>query len=92
MPTYDYRCKHCGHVFEAFQGINDAPLRRCPKCHKNGVERLISAGAGVIFKGSGFYQTDYKHGSSRPNKGASNGGSSSQKKDSAGGKQDGAAD
>ena len=59
MPTYEYRCKSCKHAFEALQSISAAPLRRCPKCGK-GVERLISAGAGIIFKGSGFYQTDYR--------------------------------
>jgi len=59
MPTYEYRCKRCGHEFERFQGITEKPLRRCPKCGK-AVERLIGTGAGIIFKGSGFYQTDYR--------------------------------
>ena len=59
MPTYEYRCKSCGHTFEKFQPITAAPVRRCPKCKKS-VERLIGAGAGVIFKGSGFYGTDYR--------------------------------
>ncbi len=59
MPTYEYKCTKCGHVFEAFQKMSDAPLKQCPKC--NGpVERLISGGTGLIFKGSGFYITDYK--------------------------------
>jgi putative FmdB family regulatory protein len=60
MPTYDYRCDACGHAFEKFQSITAAPLRKCPKCGKNKVKRLLGTGAGVIFKGSGFYQTDYR--------------------------------
>jgi putative FmdB family regulatory protein len=60
MPTYDYECKKCGEKTEIFHGINDAPKRKCPACGKNSLKRLISAGAGVIFKGTGFYETDYK--------------------------------
>ncbi|PTX90771.1 zinc ribbon domain-containing protein [Opitutus sp. ER46] len=60
MPTYDYACPKCGHTFEAFQSMKDAPLKTCPKCKKTGVKRLLGAGAGLIFKGSGFYITDYK--------------------------------
>ena len=60
MPTYDYRCKLCGHELEVFQSITDEPLKKCPKCGRRGLERLIGAGAGIIFKGSGFYTTDYK--------------------------------
>jgi putative FmdB family regulatory protein len=60
MPTYDYECNKCGHRFEAFQSISDKPINRCPKC-KGPVKRLIGAGAGLIFKGSGFYITDYKN-------------------------------
>jgi putative FmdB family regulatory protein len=56
MPTYDYR----GHAFEHFQSIRDPSLRKCPKCGKPKLERLIGAGAGVLFKGGGFYQTDYR--------------------------------
>lgn len=59
MPTYEYECTHCGHSFEAFQKITDKPLNKCPKCN-NKVKRLISSGAGIIFKGSGFYATDYR--------------------------------
>jgi putative FmdB family regulatory protein len=59
MPTYEYECRSCGHRFEAFQSIKDRPLRRCPACGK-GVKRLIGAGAGIIFRGSGFYETDYR--------------------------------
>ncbi len=59
MPTYEYECKKCGH-FEEFQSITAAPLTRCPKCHGK-VHRLLGTGSGIIFKGSGFYETDYKH-------------------------------
>ena len=59
MPTYEYECTHCGHTFEASQKITDPPLGSCPKCHKK-VKRLISGGSGIIFKGSGFYATDYR--------------------------------
>jgi putative FmdB family regulatory protein len=60
MPTYEYTCGNCGHQFEHFQSITASPLRRCPACGKNKLKRLIGAGAGVIFKGTGFYQTDYR--------------------------------
>lgn len=63
MPTYDYECKDCGHCLEAFQSIMAKPLRKCPKCGKMKLVRLIAGGAGVIFKGSGFYATDYQRGS-----------------------------
>ena len=59
MPTYDYECSVCGHRFEAFQKMTDEPLKKCPSC-EGGVRRLIGAGCGLIFKGSGFYITDYK--------------------------------
>lgn len=59
MPTYEYECKACGKVLEIFQNITARPLRQCPVC-KGPVRRLIGRGAGVIFKGSGFYQTDYR--------------------------------
>ena len=58
MPTYEYECKTCGHHFEKFQGINDTPIKICPECGGQ-VRRLPGIGAGVIFKGSGFYATDY---------------------------------
>jgi putative FmdB family regulatory protein len=64
MPSYDYRCKKCGHRFEAFQKITDEPLMKCPQCSGQ-VERLISGGNGLIFKGSGFYITDYKSGNEK---------------------------
>ncbi len=60
MPTYEYRCEACGHEFEKFQSITAAPIKQCPKCNKKRVKRLISTGAGLIFKGSGFYITDYR--------------------------------
>lgn len=59
MPTYEYKCNGCDYQFEAFQSISEAPLSTCPKCG-NSVERLISGGAGVIFKGTGYYTTDSK--------------------------------
>jgi putative FmdB family regulatory protein len=61
MPTYEYECKDCGHTFDAFQSMSDAPLKICPECGKE-VRRLINGGSGVIFKGSGFYVTDKKGG------------------------------
>jgi putative FmdB family regulatory protein len=60
MPTYDYECQNCGHTTEAFQSISDDPLTTCPECGKDELKRLISAGVGIIFKGSGFYATDSK--------------------------------
>jgi putative FmdB family regulatory protein len=60
MPTYEYKCDACGHAFEKFQSIKAAPIRKCPNCGKMKVKKLISKGAGLIFKGSGFYITDYR--------------------------------
>ena len=60
MPTYDYACEACGHAFEHFQSMSSRRLRTCPNCKKKKLVRLVGAGAGVIFKGSGFYETDYK--------------------------------
>jgi len=59
MPTYEYECLRCKHVFDTFQEITNKPLKRCPKC-KGKVKRRIGAGAGILFKGSGFYTTDYR--------------------------------
>lgn len=67
MPTYDYKCLECNHRFELFQPMTASPLEECPKCHGK-IKRLIGAGAGPIFKGSGFYQTDYKNKSAKTNK------------------------
>jgi putative FmdB family regulatory protein len=60
MPTYDYVCGACGHALEIFHSISEAPKRKCPKCGKSKLERQIGAGAGFLFKGSGFYKTDYR--------------------------------
>ena len=60
MPTYDYECDTCGHEFELFQSISDAVKRKCPECGKQKLRRLFGTGAAVVFKGSGFYQTDYR--------------------------------
>jgi putative FmdB family regulatory protein len=63
MPTYDYECTQCGHAFEISQKMSDALLSKCPACGKKKLKRLIGGGAGIIFKGSGFYATDYRKGS-----------------------------
>ncbi|HOW35758.1 MAG TPA: zinc ribbon domain-containing protein [Candidatus Omnitrophota bacterium] len=60
MPTYQYECSACGHQLEAFQSMTEKKLKKCPKCGKNSLDRLIGSGTGIIFKGSGFYETDYK--------------------------------
>ncbi len=60
MPTYDYSCDACNHEFEVFEPITAQPQKKCPKCKKNKLRRLFGAGGGLIFKGSGFYQTDYR--------------------------------
>ncbi len=60
MPTYEYQCDNCQHEFEKFQSITANSLRKCPECGKMKLQRLIGSGAGIIFKGSGFYETDYR--------------------------------
>ena len=60
MPTYEYRCEACGHDFERFQKMSDEPIRECPDCGQLEVRRRISSGGGVVFKGPGFYATDYR--------------------------------
>jgi putative FmdB family regulatory protein len=60
MPTYEYACPDCGHEFEQFQPITAKPLRKCPQCGRRRLRRLVGSGAGIIFKGSGFYATDYR--------------------------------
>jgi putative FmdB family regulatory protein len=60
MPTYQYECGACGHEFEALQSMTDKKLKKCPKCGKLKLHRLIGRGSGIIFKGTGFYETDYK--------------------------------
>jgi putative FmdB family regulatory protein len=81
MPTYEYACEACGHRFEEFQSIKAKPIEVCPKCGKKKVKRLISGGAGFLFKGSGFYITDYRSESYK----------SAAKAESGGGKSDTAA-
>ncbi len=83
MPTYDYECKACHHRWELFQSIKAEPEKKCPKCGKKRAERVIGPGAGILFKGSGFYQTDYR--SSAYKKAAE-----ADKKASEAGKSDGA--
>ena len=60
MPTYDYVCDHCGHTFEEMQSFKDDPLKTCPKCGTDALRRLFDTGAAILFKGSGFYETDYR--------------------------------
>ena len=60
MPTYDYVCDGCGHAFELFQSMTEQAKKTCPKCHKKKLRRLIGAGGAIMFKGSGFYKTDYR--------------------------------
>ena len=66
MPTYEYACQKCGHEFEQFQSMRDEPLKKCPKCKKQSLKRLVGGGAGLIFKGTGFHITDYKKKSGTP--------------------------
>ena len=66
MPTYEYLCNSCGHEFERFESITAQPNNACPKCSKKKAERRISGGGGLIFKGSGFYCTDYRKSASSP--------------------------
>ncbi len=82
MPTYDYVCEACEHEFEEFQSMSAKPLKKCPDCGKNKLKRLIGTGAGVIFKGSGFYETDYRSDSYNKAAKADKAGSSSSSSDS----------
>lgn len=66
MPTYEYECEKCGHEFERFQSMKDDPIKNCPECKAKKVRRLIGSGGGIIFKGTGFYETDYKRKESAP--------------------------
>lgn len=85
MPTYDYECQACGHAWELFQSMKDDPVKSCPKCKKRKAKRLMGLGAGLIFKGSGFYETDYKRaGSGKKENGADSGESQSSSAESKG--------
>jgi len=68
MPTYDYECGACGNTFEAFQKITDSPLEKCPKCNRR-LKRLVGSGSAIIFKGPGFYATDYRKKAGTPKEG-----------------------
>src|SRR5438045_3201456 len=91
MPTYEYKCTACGHTFEQFQSMSAPPVKKCPNCGKSKVKRLLGTGAGIIFKGSGFYITDYRDASykekAKADSAASGGGGESGK--SSGGEEDG---
>ena len=82
MPTYDYECDACNHAFELFQSITASHIRKCPECGKLKVKRLIGAGSTIIFKGSGFYQTDYRSEEYKTRQIAEKSSSTSDKKDS----------
>ncbi len=90
MPTYEYRCKHCGHHFEEFQSVTDKPLAICPKCSGE-LQRLITGGSGLIFKGSGFYITDYKNEAKEKKNGVSKTTASESKSESSGSSEKGGA-
>lgn len=85
MPTYEYVCDACNHQFEEFQSITAEPLRKCPVCGKNKLRRLIGTGGAILFKGSGFYCTDYRSDSYKKAaaKDNGNGSTSSESKSSA---------
>ncbi len=74
MPTYDYVCDGCGHAFELFQSMTDGVKKTCPKCGKKKLRRLIGAGGAIVFKGSGFYKTDYRSESYKKGAAADSGG------------------
>ncbi|KAA5544340.1 zinc ribbon domain-containing protein [Roseiconus nitratireducens] len=90
MPTYDYECDACGHEMELFQGINDPVKRKCPECGKPKLRRLFGSGAAIVFKGSGFYQTDYRSEGYKKAAAADKKSSSDSKGDSKKSKGDGA--
>jgi putative FmdB family regulatory protein len=80
MPTYDYVCEGCEHQFEHFQSMTSRRLRKCPECGERKLQRLVGAGAGLIFKGSGFYETDYKRAGASARSGGSGASSSDTSK------------
>ncbi|MBK9229120.1 MAG: zinc ribbon domain-containing protein [Ignavibacteria bacterium] len=77
MPTYEYKCNNCGHTFDVLQSMKEEKLKKCPECGEDTLQRLIGSGAGLIFKGSGFYLTDY----AKKDSGASNSVKKDVKKD-----------
>lgn len=83
MPTYDYVCQACGHRLEVFQSMSESPKRKCPACGKSKLQRQIGAGAAILFKGSGFYQTDYRSSSYTEGKQREGGGEKSSASDAA---------
>lgn len=85
MPTYDYQCDACGHEFEKFQSMTARPVKTCPECGKRKVRRLIGVGAGVIFRGSGFYETDYRRSSGKSDAARKDSSSESSSSDSSSG-------
>ena len=87
MPTYDYLCEACNHEFELYQSIKAEPEKKCPECGKKKLRRLIGSGAALVFKGSGFYQTDYRSESYKKAAAADKPGSASKSDASAGGKE-----
>lgn len=82
MPTYEYQCQECGHEFELFQQMSDAAKKKCPSCAKLKLKRLIGSGSAVMFKGSGFYETDYRSESYKKDAKKANESSKPKKEDS----------
>lgn len=91
MPTYDYECDACQHKFELYQGINDEVQKKCPECKKNKLRRLLGTGAAIVFKGSGFYQTDYRSESYKKSKAADSSSSSPKSESKSEGKSESSA-
>ena len=73
MPSYNYECSKCGHTLQEFQSMSEKPVVACPKCKKKSLVRLISGGSGILFKGTGFYETDYKKKTTSDSKSESSG-------------------
>lgn len=91
MPTYEYQCKNCGHALEEFQSMTEPPLTRCPQCNTDSLIRIMGGGSGLIFKGTGFYLTDYKKNASSPatsSRGGPAADKGSARKETSGGKKD----
>jgi putative FmdB family regulatory protein len=83
MPTYEYQCKNCGHALEEFQSMSEEPLKRCPECGTDSLVRIMGSGSGLIFKGTGFYLTDYRKSSGSPSTPSKDSGTDSGKGDGA---------